>query len=281
MPEKMYHEEYRLRRKPFDPAQNVIQFHCAFRSCWKPGFTGKGSLGQHAIYALIKSGGTRTRHNDRTVISRGVAFSVSRSRNEVSPNSTSIGPEDYVRKCIMLHHNEIHEQIASAFIPEEKKRFPLTDPDKVEKILDEMYEELERSDPDDAFLAGLFVQLLQEVISQQQRDPTPESLQKARTFIRKELSNCDLSRSRIAEHCNLSIRTLCRLFERYEKIPVTQYIIRSRMEHARSLLSLGELSIKETAFRCGFRSAAFLTSVFRKHYGVTPREYRKQMTASR
>ena len=53
------------------------------------------------------------------------------------------------------------------------------------------------------------------------------------------------------------------------------------MEHAKSLLSLGELSIKEIAFRCGFRSAAFLTSVFHKHYGVTPREYRRQMTPPR
>ena len=281
MPEKMFHEEYRLRRKPFDPTQNMIQFYCAFHSCWKAGFTGKGSRGEHALYALIKSGGTRTRYRDRTVISRAVAFSATRTRNEVSPNSTSIGPEDLVRKCIMVHHNEIHERIAGAFIPEEKKRFPLTDPDKVEKILDVMYEELGKADPDDAFLAGLFVQLLQEVIRQQQRDPAPEPLQKARAFIRKELSSNDLCRSRIAEHCNLSIRTLCRLFERYEKTPVTQYIIRARMEHAKSLLSLGELSIKEIAFRCGFRSAAFLTSVFHKHYGVTPREYRRQMTLPR
>lgn len=277
MSEKMFHEEYRIRKTPFDPSKNTIQFHCAFHSCWKPGFTGRGAGGQYAIYSLVKSGRSFVTYKDHTTISSGPGFTATRTRQSYG-SSTSLGPEDFVRKCIMVHHNDFHEMLAGAFIPEEKAFFPLTNPEKVESILDRIYEELSHTEVDDALLAGLFHQMLQEVTSQQQGQSVyPEKLKTARRFIRSHLHDPDLCREMIAVSCGLSVRTLSRLFQQYFRCGVTEYIIRTRMEQVKSMLSLPGLSIKEIALRSGFRSAAFLTSVFGRFFNETPSAYRKRL----
>lgn len=277
MSEKMFHEEYRIRKIPFDPSKNTIQIHCAFRSCWKPGFTGRGAGGQYAIYSLVKSGRSLVNYKDHTYVSNGPGFSATRTRQSYA-GSTSLGPEDFVRKCVMVHHNDFHEMLAGAFIPEEKAFFPLTDPGKVESVLDRIYEELSYPEVDDALLAGLFHQMLQEATSQQQgKSVYPEKLKNARRFIRNHLHDPDLCREMIASSCGLSVRTLSRLFQQYFRCGVTEYIIRSRMEQVKSMLTLPGLTIKEIALRSGFRNAAFLTSVFGRFFNETPSTFRKNL----
>ena len=53
-------------------------------------------------------------------------------------------------------------------------------------------------------------------------------------------------------------------------------IVRMRLEAARTLLSGTRLTVEAIAERCGFRHGEYLTAVFRRRFGTTPRAFREQ-----
>jgi AraC family transcriptional regulator len=55
-----------------------------------------------------------------------------------------------------------------------------------------------------------------------------------------------------------------------------QYLIRLRLEKARSLIDSGAMSFIDIARECGFCSHSHFTRAFRQIVGVTPSEYRRQ-----
>ncbi|MBR2425206.1 MAG: helix-turn-helix transcriptional regulator [Lentisphaeria bacterium] len=267
-----YHEEFLLNPVPYDPTRDTIQIFCAFHSCFKPGFVSQGGKRKYAIYALHKSGSYRTPTGN--VVTKN-SFLWSRTLH--SPGRIVVeGNEDVVRKVIMLHPNPIHELLAARFFPGTYGVFPLVDAEAVEAVYDLIFEELNRKNTDNARLAGLFVQLIHEVVSQQQQSPYSRVMEKILSYITRKLHDPALSRSQIAEHCGVSLRTLNRLFAKELKTSVTQYIISTRLNKVRALLAVPELQIKSIAAQCGFRSSAFLTYRFRKRFGQTPAEYRRE-----
>ena len=66
----------------------------------------------------------------------------------------------------------------------------------------------------------------------------------------------------------------CRLFR--EKLDTTplEYLNRYRMEKARELLLSSGKTITETARQCGFDNPSYFSELFRKIYGISPRELR-------
>lgn len=272
---KLYHEEYRINPHPFDPTSDSIQLYCAFHSCWKPGFVANSGGGQYAIYTLVKSGcSSSVSHSGHVSYRSGLCFTYNRSR-KMYLRSDSLGPDDLIRKSIMVHFTPFHELISSHFLPAQSDTLDVIFPERIESIMDQFYEELGKESPDQSFLSGLFLQLLQEITSQQQRKMYPAILHKALRYIAMNLNDPELSREKIADSSGTSIRTLGRLFAELIGTPVIQYVINQRLEQVRGMLALPRFSIKEIALRCGFRSAGFLTAQFRQHFKMTPKEYRK------
>lgn len=261
---ELFHEEYRVN--PKSPQQKMcgIHIYCAMLSRWRPGFVSRGDTGEHAVYSLIKSGGDL----------KSPCFSYGRFRKPMQP-SRAPGPEDLVRKVILLYQNPLHDTVSAHFLPQKSGVLPLTDPERVEQIFDSIYLEMGRKIKNDALLGGLFLQLLHEVSSQQQQDNHSPALQQALEFIAHNLDDPDLSRELISSACGIGVRSLSRLFSRELKTPVAQYIINARMEKICSMLALPGLPVKEIAAACGFRTPGFLSSSFRRFYGRTPREYRR------
>jgi len=54
----------------------------------------------------------------------------------------------------------------------------------------------------------------------------------------------------------------------------TDLVNRARMGHAAYLLEMSEKSILEISFQCGMENLSHFYTVFRAHYGLTPRGYR-------
>ena len=59
---------------------------------------------------------------------------------------------------------------------------------------------------------------------------------------------------------------------------VYEYLRSERMQMARSLLNESNRSIKEIASMTGYRSVNSFIKAFKKLYGVTPGDFRKQRT---
>ncbi len=99
----------------------------------------------------------------------------------------------------------------------------------------------------------------------------------AKIMIEQQLANPELTVESLAASLSLSSRYLRGLFSRSEKI--SHYILRRRLEECANQLTnalLQNTSITSIAFKYGFNSTAHFSRTFRKQYGITPREYRKQ-----
>ena len=82
--------------------------------------------------------------------------------------------------------------------------------------------------------------------------------------------------SRLAESVNLSPTRFCYLFKAETGTPPARYLRTLRMQDATTLLVGTFLSVKEIVARVGFTDESHFVRDFKRIYGVTPKEYRKQ-----
>jgi AraC family carnitine catabolism transcriptional activator len=79
----------------------------------------------------------------------------------------------------------------------------------------------------------------------------------------------------LAANCGVSVRQLERIIRaRFDDSPMQRYI-KIRLQAARNLLFYGDIPIKQVAAACGFSAPSVLSREFRRHFGQTPREFRR------
>ena len=69
---------------------------------------------------------------------------------------------------------------------------------------------------------------------------------------------------------------LCRTFSEHFDCTLGQYIQRLRALRGRQLLAIADDSVAEIALQSGFADQSHFTRVFKKHFGLTPRECRRR-----
>lgn len=82
--------------------------------------------------------------------------------------------------------------------------------------------------------------------------------------------------SELAAFSNVSRMTLNRLFKRHLNTTPLAYWMNLKIEHAKQVLTDSDKPIKEIASELGFRNQLYFSTVFRRHTGLSPSEYRKQ-----
>jgi AraC family transcriptional regulator, activator of mtrCDE len=92
----------------------------------------------------------------------------------------------------------------------------------------------------------------------------------------KHDSRQPLPLSRLAQTVNLSPTRLWVLFKAETGTPPGRYLRTLRMQAATYLLINTFLSVKEIVARVGFTDESHFVKGFKKIYGVTPTQYRKQ-----
>jgi len=88
----------------------------------------------------------------------------------------------------------------------------------------------------------------------------------------------DLSLSQIAAVAELSVSHFKASFREAVGLPVHQYVIRRRVERAKTLLSEGKLSISQVALDAGFSHQSHLARHLRRLAGLSPRSFRKGLS---
>ena len=77
----------------------------------------------------------------------------------------------------------------------------------------------------------------------------------------------------------MSKATFFRVFKREFGITPVEFIIRERLGEAKRLLRHPLASVAEVCLRAGFNNLSYFQSLFKKHEGVTPGAYKRQMVA--
>jgi AraC family transcriptional regulator len=98
-------------------------------------------------------------------------------------------------------------------------------------------------------------------------------LRRVTDYIREHLDQ-ELPLARLAAVVYMSPYHFARLFQRSTGLPPHRFVVRSRIDHASTLLAAPELSIARISKVVGFRTPSHFSTVFRRLMGVTPHEYR-------
>ena len=124
-----------------------------------------------------------------------------------------------------------------------------------------------------SFLFGLYVSSREKVT---ESDGYPEWL---KNYLKKinNLDVQDIKISRLYELSGYSQSRLSVLFRRYVGTTLIQYVNNLRLEQACSLLSKTNHKILYISNKVGFPSILRFNSQFKKRYGLTPLEYRRQL----
>ena len=142
------------------------------------------------------------------------------------------------------------------------------------KIL-QLFQEAKRYNEADmsALITQILTQLLDAPVKPGSSSTRDEIIDRSLAYIgehfREPISLKDLS-----EKSNMSLYHFTRVFAAETGYTPHQYLIATRINAAKYLLlTPGELSIKDIAYRSGFNSESSFCSTFRKWEKLTPREY--------
>lgn len=83
----------------------------------------------------------------------------------------------------------------------------------------------------------------------------------------------ELSVKMLGQKFNYSVSTISHLFKKNSGMSINQYIEKLRLDEAKWLLKHSELSIIEISDSLGFCNPAYFSYVFKKNFGVSPRNY--------
>ena len=81
----------------------------------------------------------------------------------------------------------------------------------------------------------------------------------------------------VAKHIFVSKCYLCRIFRSQTGMSFSHYVTEQRMKKAEQLLRHSNLNIDRIAEECGYTSATYFATNFRKYKGVSPSAFRRQL----
>ena len=142
-----------------------------------------------------------------------------------------------------------------------------------------LYEYERNSDHSQLLLQGMFYKLFFYVyehhISSDSDNNTlylkrfDDRIQKAMIYAENNLEY-GASLQNVADFACLSPSHFSRLLKSVTGSSYTEYITAVRLQHAKILLEIGEISISAVANKVGISNASYLSALLKKHYGISP-----------
>lgn len=109
-------------------------------------------------------------------------------------------------------------------------------------------------------------------ITMHKREKTSVLVEDAKRYINENYIK-DISLENVAEYLRISQFYLSKMFKKYNEKSFKDYLIETRMEQAKVLLSIKRKSIKETAYQVGYSDPNYFSTAFKKYTGFPAKEY--------
>ena len=98
-------------------------------------------------------------------------------------------------------------------------------------------------------------------------------------LVHREFTRCELTATAISERLNVNPAYLSRIFKAQTEQNLTDHISEKRLALACRLLDGDSHTVKDVAALCGYDNYNYFFKVFKKYYGITPKEYQTQREA--
>ena len=117
--------------------------------------------------------------------------------------------------------------------------------------------------------------ILRALAQQESHAKEPQLIIRVRMDVENRLGDSGLSVCDLAQQMNCTPDYLSRLFFQTTGEHLMKYINRLRMERAAHLLRETELTAKEVAWACGFATQSYFIRLFKEHFKLTPKVWRR------
>ena len=118
---------------------------------------------------------------------------------------------------------------------------------------------------------------LEEQVSEvKMKSPDEKLLERVMTVINNRLNDSDLSVDMIADEVGISRVHLHRKMKELTGQTPHDFIRNLRLKQAANLLANQGMNVTEVMYACGFSNSASFSTVFKKFYGMSPREYMRE-----
>lgn len=115
--------------------------------------------------------------------------------------------------------------------------------------------------------------LEQRVDDIEMQSPDDKLLERIMNIINKNLRNSDLNVDAIADAAGISRVHLHRKMKELTGQTPHDFIRNIRLKQAAKLLAQGNMNVTEVMYACGFGNAASFSTIFKRFYGMSPRDY--------
>ncbi len=119
-------------------------------------------------------------------------------------------------------------------------------------------------------LVGLLLPRMRESDKQQS---SSQLVRRARSVL---LAEARISNAELARRCTVSESALYLAFKRYSDVSINTYRTGVLMDSAKEQLISTDIPIEALSERLGFSSPSYFRKQFNSHFGISPREMRKQ-----
>lgn len=126
-------------------------------------------------------------------------------------------------------------------------------------------------------MENFFTEIIQNDFLSEQKSKESGIVRQAKDYIESRLCE-DISLSRIADALHVHKGYLCRVFREETGTNLVSYIRTRKVQEAKRMLEATALKIYEIAEALGYQSSQYFTMVFKKETGVSPNDYRKQLS---
>lgn len=188
--------------------------------------------------------------------------------------------EKTVGKCIA--YGEIASAVpsVSSMLKMGKSHLKLKDTGEVYQGLHKIINELNQN-KEQIMIQLLLMQVIID-ISRQLMYIADDRIANKNIYVKKAIEylyhhyDCDVRVVDIAKSINIHEGYLYRIFKQSTGKTMMAYLLEIRLDKARVMLENTDISISEITDYIGINSRQYFTYIFKKNYGITPRNYRKK-----
>lgn len=111
---------------------------------------------------------------------------------------------------------------------------------------------------------------------QKEKDHKQQQLcRQVQLYISENIQDPELTPDLVANYFDFNSTYLSRLFKQYFDLSISDYILEKRLDAAQQLLVDTDLPVKEISHACGILNTNYFFTLFKKHFGETPTQYRQ------
>lgn len=124
------------------------------------------------------------------------------------------------------------------------------------------------------WMTELCVHLMQHIVKDRQTS-YQKLVEDATRYVQEHYADHELSIAKVCGHLHISMGYFSGIFKRETRMTFNNYLLQLRMEHAKELLRTTDWKTFEVAEHIGYPDANYFSYSFKKHVGLSPKDYRK------